>query len=156
MKKSALFGVALLCASSAAVAAPAGQVQGLYFGGGLSANSASGTDTGIGYQFFGGYELPVKTDPIKLAVEVGYMDSGDLIDGVDSNATGLWATGVGVFAVNSTVNLLVRAGFDFGDDDGFMFGVGAGFNLNKQMELRAELVERDNIESFQVNFLYRL
>ncbi len=88
------------------------------------------------------------------------MDSGDIkfcIAGfcAKDNATGLWATGVGRLQLNPQFELLARAGFDFGDDDGLMVGVGAGFNVNKQTQLRFELVERDDISSLQLNFVYR-
>lgn len=153
---------------SAALAAPALTLaQGfdsnkLFFGAGISQNDASGTDEGTGFQIFGGYEFGEVARNVNVDLEVGYMDSGDLcvrlpapFGKVCDDATGLWATGVGRLALNPQFDLLGRAGFDFGDDDGFMFGVGGGFNVNKQVQLRLEYVERDNIDSLQFNFVYR-
>ena len=45
---------------------------------------------------------------------------------------------------------------DFGDADGLMFGIGAGWKLNRQWKLRGEYVIRDDLNSLQVNFLYHL
>jgi len=54
------------------------------------------------------------------------------------------------------LNVVARAGLDIGDDDGFMFGAGLGFNLNPKMELRGEYVMRDTVDSLQVNFVMRM
>ena len=132
----------------------------LFFGVGVSQNDASGSDDGTGYQFFGGYEFGQVAQNVALDLEVGYMDTGDMDVRVgpftvDARAKGLWATGVGRLQLNPQFELLGRAGLDFGDDDGLMVGVGAGFNVNKQTQLRLELVERDDVSSLQFNFVYR-
>ena len=136
----------------------------IYLGGGISENDVgvSGFDDATGFQLFGGYELPVKIPGAKLAVEVGYWDSGDF-DGrgvffvpVSESAEGLWANGVISLHLNRSLDLIGRAGFDFGDDDGFMIGVGIGVKLNKQFELRGEYVERDETDSLQFNIVYHL
>ena len=153
-------------AAPALAAGPAGIDTGrLFFGAGISQNDASGaSDEGTGYQIFGGYEFGQVAQNVALDLEVGYMDSGDIkgcarVLGVrvcdEDNATGLWATGVGRLQLNPQFELLARAGLDFGDDDGLMVGIGAGFNVNKQTQLRFELVERDDISSLQLNFVYR-
>jgi hypothetical protein len=133
----------------------------LFFGAGVSQNDADGTDEGTGFQIFGGYEFGKVAQNVSLDAEVGYMDSGDLcvdlpfFGEVCDDATGLWATGVGRLELNPQFDLIGRLGFDFGDDDGLMFGIGGGFNVNKQTQLRLELVERDEISSLQFNFVYR-
>lgn len=73
----------------------------------------------------------------------------------DAKANGLWATGVGRLELNPQFDLIGRVGLDFGDDDGLMVGLGGGYNVNKQTQLRLELVERDNVSSLQFNFVYR-
>lgn len=138
----------------------------LYFGGGFNQNDLSGFDKETGFQFFGGYDLPVKVPNGKLSVEVGYWDSGEFEDSitvpfvgtitVKESANGLWATGVYSLPINKTVDVLGRVGLDFGDDDGFMFGVGVGFKLNRQIQIRGEFVARDEIDSLQVNLVYHL
>lgn len=128
----------------------------LFFGAGLSLNDVSGSDKGLGYQFFGGYEFGELAQNIKFDAEIGYMDTGDMDFPVGSaRAKGLWANGVGRFVLNPQWELLLRAGLDFGDDDGLMVGAGAGLNLNKQSTLRFEVVERDHVSSIEVNFVYR-
>ena len=128
----------------------------MYLGGGISINdpNAAGLDDGTGFQFFGGYDLPVKISGAKLSVEVGYWDSGDFDPGGSVN--GLWATGVIGLHLSRDVDLLGRAGFDFGDDDGFMIGIGIGVKMNRQLELRGEYVGRDQTDSLQFNVVYHL
>ena len=136
----------------------------IYFGGGLGFNSLSGIDLsdGMGFQFFGGYDLPVKMGKGKLSLEVGYMDSGNMEFGnifgipIEVKATGLWGNAVFSLPVQAKLNVVARAGLDIGDDDGFMFGAGLGFNLNPKMELRGEYVMRDTVDSLQVNFVMRM
>jgi hypothetical protein len=128
----------------------------LYLGGGISSNDSgvSFLDDGTGFQFFGGYDLPVKISGAKLAVEVGYWDSGDFDPA--GSADGLWANGVISLHLSRDVDLLGRAGFDFGDDDGFMIGIGIGVKMNRQIELRGEFVQRDETDSLQFNIAYHL
>jgi hypothetical protein len=52
------------------------------------------------------------------------------------------------------VELLGRAGYDFGDDDGFLFGIGGGYIVNKNLKLRLEYVWRDNVDSLQFNVVF--
>jgi len=141
----------------------------LFFGAGLSSNDVSGSDNGTGYQFFGGYGFGEVSPKVFVDVEVGYMDTGkmkyevcqnvpfvgNVCSSADAKAKGLWATGVGRLMVAPDIELIGRAGLDFGDDDGFMFGVGAGYLMNKNAKLRLEFVERDEVSSLQFNFVYQ-
>lgn len=160
MKKSVVaVGLALGIASGSALAQGFDQ-KNVYVGGGIGLNSVSGADDAVGFQVFAGYKLDmVKLDPIELAVEVGYMDSGDFevdtpFGSFEESAEGLWATAVGSYALDKQFNLLGRFGLDFGDDDGLMLGIGAGYEVSPQIELRAEYAIRDDIDSLQGNFLY--
>lgn len=145
-------------------AASAADVKGMYFGAGINQNDLSGFDKATGFQFFGGFGLPVRLPDGKLSLEVGYWDSGDFENSitipffgtikVKDSASGLWATGVFTLPINKTVGVLGRIGLDFGDDDGLMFGVGVGFKIDRQMEIRGEFVSRDDIDSLQANFVY--
>ena len=163
-----------LFAAQAAYAANSGlKEENFYFGAGLGINDADDSvadvpfadvdlDDATGWQIFAGYDTGVKAGPADLAIEIGYMDSGDFdveVGGFDAGsveATGLWATAVFDAPVNQTFGILGRIGMDFGDDDGLMFGIGAGFKLGRQVQLRGEYVIRDNINSLQVNFVYHL
>lgn len=158
--KRIIFGAAI------AVLGTAAQAQGLnitendfYFGAGVSHNEYEvrhWEDDAIGFQIFGGVDL-AKIDQLTLGVEVGYMDAGEAEDwGWKSDAEGIWANGVASYAIGPVVDLIGRVGVDFGDDDGFMAGAGAGFNIGPRMQIRAEYVVRDHIDSLQANFVYHL
>ncbi len=141
-------------------------VDAIYVGAGLSSNSASGLDSAMGYQIFVGMPLNINMGSVSSALEVGYMDSGEMDACVNvpffgtvcngDNATGLWANYVAAMPVSEKVDVIGRLGLDFGDDDGLMLGVGAGYNIDAKMDVRAEYVIRDNINSLQVNLAYRL
>ena len=133
----------------------------IYLGGGLNDNDLTGYSGATGFQLFAGYDLPVKITGATVSVEVGYWDSGDFDTTVgpirvETSANGLWANGVFSLHVNRTVDLLGRAGLDFGDDNGLMFGIGVGFKLNRQLQLRGEYVERDTVDSLQLNLVYHM
>jgi len=128
-----------------------------YIGGGLSSNDASNTDSAVGMQLFAGYDLPVKIPHSVLSVEVGYWDSGDMDKNHgrgDKHYDGFNANGVIAVHLSESVDFLGRMGLDFGDDDGFMAGVGIGFHLNPAMQLRFEYVARDDTDSLQANFVF--
>ena len=159
--RALFFGLVALGLSSAAMAQGFDSKK-LFFGAGLSSNDVSGFDNGTGFQLFGGYGFGEVTRNVFVDVEVGYMDTGKMsrevgfgVPSADARAKGLWATGVGRLMVAPNVELIGRAGLDFGDDDGFMFGIGAGYLLNKNAKLRLEFVERDDVSSLQFNFVYQ-
>jgi len=125
----------------------------LYVGAGLGYNDFPGSDEEVGWQVFGGYEIGAVAKDVYLDAEVGYMNAGDSRSGEDVD--GLWATAVGRLRVGPQFDLIGRLGFDFGDDDGLMIGVGAGVPLSRRSALRLEYVDRDEIGSLQLNFIYR-
>lgn len=165
MKKHLLFGFVLACVSlHAAAAEPASQRSGfnpnrLYFGGGVGLNSVTNSDNALGMQIFGGYNFGEVARNIVIDTEVGYMDTGNMrvdtpFGRANSRAKGLWASGVGRLSINPQIDLLLRLGYDFGDDDGVLFGVGGGYNLNRQTQARLEYVQRNNVDSLQLNFAF--
>src|SRR5438477_8325488 len=134
LKVSRVIAVALVAAGLSSVAsAQKFDNRRLFFGGGLSQNSISNFDNATGFQVFGGYNFPAIARNFYVDAEAGYMDTGKLkatgCTGSFCNATasGLWGSGVARYMVAPNVELLGRAGYDFGDDDGFLFGVGAGY-----------------------------
>ena len=134
----------------------------LYVGGGLSINSMSGAESAMGFQGFAGLPLAIELGIVDSAVEVGYMNSGDMdveflgrVVGSVS-ASGLWANYVATMNLSDQLQGIGRIGLDFGDDDGLMYGVGVGYGINEQMDVRGEYVARDNINSLQVNLVYRI
>lgn len=164
MKKILMAAGLALGIASAPVAAQGFNTDNLYAGAGIGMNSISGADDAWGFQIFGGYKLDMlDLDPIELAVEVGYMDTGDfeasecwfgVCHKEKFSASGVWASAVGSYAVTPELAILARLGLDFGDDDGLLFGFGAGYAVTKEIEVRAEYVIRDNINSLQANVAY--
>ena len=147
-----LIGMAL---SSVAVAQGL-DTRNLFFGAGLSSNDVSGSDSATGYQIFGGYGFGEVTKNVFIDAEVGYMDTGNMTkSGGNVKANGLWASGVGRIMVAPSVELIGRLGLDFGDDDGLLAGIGVGFLLTKNVKLRLEYVQRDNVDSVQFNFVFQ-
>ena len=164
-KKSGLF-VAAVFMSAMSLSAQSFEFDDkqLYAGGGLSFNNpdSSFLDSAMGYQFFGGYHLndDVKiADNIGLAAEVGYTNSGDFCpDNVtcfgSASVGGLWANALFDYAIDGKISALGRAGLDFGDDDGLMFGIGGGYKIDDKLSARLEYVMRDHYSSFQANVVY--
>ncbi|RFA31100.1 hypothetical protein CAI21_00035 [Alkalilimnicola ehrlichii] len=154
MKKKSLAALLTCAALSTPATALAVQMTDFYAGGGITRNQLSGWDDATGFQFFGGYNLPVETGLVDLSVELGYADSGDFeSNGQETNADGLWLTGVARYPVTPEFGILGRLGADFGDDDGLMFGIGAGYRVNVAFEIRGEYVVRDETDSLQANFV---
>ena len=143
----------------------AAQTQGIdanrvYLGGGLGANSLPGAGSARGFQFFAGYDFNVKiNEDISTALEIGYMDSGDF-DRIDfrgnfGDATGIWAAVVESAPLSNKTDMLVRLGYDFGDDDGFILGAGMQYKFDTKSALRMEYVAREHINGLQVNVLFK-
>ncbi|TMG74637.1 MAG: porin family protein [Betaproteobacteria bacterium] len=160
-----VIGAFLAIGLSSVASAQRFDTKNLFFGGGLSQNKLEGSKSGTGYQFFGGYAFGQVAPQIRVDAELGYMDSGNvekcqtfpILGSVcgSGKAKGLWANGVARYRVAPQIDLIGRAGLDFGDDDGFMFGVGGGYLLNRNSQLRLEYVVRQNINSLQFNFVYQ-
>ncbi|MDX1609609.1 MAG: outer membrane beta-barrel protein [Halofilum sp. (in: g-proteobacteria)] len=154
---AALAVAALLPVAGASAAALEGEQ--FYLGGGVSDNEIGASDAG-GFQFFLGYELPLDTDALGVAVELGYWEAGDFDRQTPSgrrsfDVDGIWLNGVASVPLSPRFDLIGRVGLDFGDDSGLMAGAGLGFDLDPSFQLRGEVIERDDTESLQLNLLYR-
>jgi len=161
MKSLRLMALALAAISfSSAAAAQGFDLRRLFVGGGLSVNTVTGSDDGAGAQVFGGYNFPAITRNLYVDAEAGYMDTGKLERKgctsafCDAKANGLWATGVVRYLVTPNVELIGRAGVDFGDDDGIMYGVGVGYITGAHFKVRLEYVQRDDVTSVQFNVVF--
>jgi hypothetical protein len=154
MKKTILV-LGLLVATSSVYAQNLDTKQ-IYFGGGLGYNSVNNNSfynnsDAVGFQVFAGLPLAVNMGSAALAVEVGYMDTGNFDRG--GSANGLWSTAVASVPLNNKLKLVGRLGYDFGDDDGVMIGGGVGFPVANKMDMRVEYVVRDHIDSLQANLV---
>lgn len=162
MKKLAIILTAVFC-----LPAQAGSfdINNLYAGGGIGFNSIDGADDATGFQAFAGYNFYEDKGPVTVSAEAGFMDSGDFdftvnIPGVPSvttstDASGLWVSATALYSINESFSALGRLGYDFGDDDGALLGIGVEYDFKQQpFGLRGEYVMRDNIDSLQINFVY--
>jgi len=154
--RAAVIGLIGLALSTVAVAQGLDTSK-LFFGAGVSSNDTSGSDNATGWQIFGGYGFGEVTRNVFIDAEIGYMDTGNMSrpGRGDVKANGLWANGVGRLLVTPSIELIGRLGMDFGDDDGLMAGIGVGFLLTRSVKLRLEFVQRDNVDSVQLNFVFQ-
>ena len=154
--RAAVIGIIAMALSSFASAAEGFDTNKLFFGAGLSSNDVSGSDSAAGWQVFGGYGFGEVATKLYIDAEVGYMDSGKMTKGLGTvSYDGLWATGVVRYLVVPSVELIGRLGVDFGDDNGLMAGIGAGLILTKNFKIRLEFVQRDNLNSVQLNLVFQ-
>ncbi len=150
-----LFAGLILASLTAGPAVANQDLDNFYLGGGV-ANNTVGNESAVGYQFIGGYDFGTVLGNANLMAEVGYWNSGTFGDGPGrASAKGLWSTAVASLPLTGYWSLLGRAGLDFGDDDGLIVGIGAAYRAAPQLDLRGEIVARDNVDSFQFNVLYR-
>lgn len=159
---SLLIAGSLACGSQFAMAQqqqPPGErfANQLYFGGGLNFNSLDDYDDALGYQVFVGWQPNYRIGELNGGIEVGYWNSGDFerTGFPDETAEGLWATAVGTMPITDNWRALARAGADFGDDDGPLFGVGVGYDATPSIAVRGEYVLRDDTDSLQLNVVWR-
>lgn len=169
MKKILAVIGTVLSLASASVVAQGVQQNEFYVGGGFSNNDVSSWDDATGYQVFVGYSLDrwlnFGLEDLSFAAELGYMDSGDFERRVcflnfgcfkdETSASGVWTSAVASYSLSPEFKLIGRIGVDFGDDDGALLGIGAGYQFNNAFELRGEYVVRDEIDSLQLNLVYR-
>lgn len=143
-----------LCVTGLVHAASEAQVQKYYFGGGFGSNKVPEfTETKTELQLFAGYR-PGESyglDPsyFSVALEAGYMDTSD----VDHD--GWWVTPVLFARVGPLTELFVRAGGEVGHDNGIVYGAGAAYQIERNMEVRLEYVEHPKAHSLQLNVVYR-
>ena len=131
-----------------------------YFGGGLNFNNLPGVGSARGFQFFGGYKFKFKlNEDISSALEIGYMDSGkfDRLSTFPKSdaAKGLWVSMLESVPLSRKTDMLVRAGYDFGDDDGLLLGTGLQYKFDTKVALRMEYVAREHLNGLQVNVLVK-
>lgn len=140
----------------------------LYVGAGLSSNSIDNFEDASGYQLLAGYDLDFKWEQLSTAIELGYMDSGDFdyslnvpgnptnISGSIVGASGVWSTAVAKYQINKDFGFIARLGYDFGDDDGAIYGAGIDYKFSPSFDVRGEYVLRNEVDSLQVNLVYFL
>jgi len=157
INKVVVYFVFLLLLSTQVLAGNKGQPlldkNEISIGAGVARNSV-GHSSEVGFQFFAAYDLDQVNllEGVNTSIELGYMDYGFS----RANSGGLWLTGVVDGVIKGNVGWLARLGLDLGDDSGFMLGGGLSYELDYKMMLRGEYVVRDDVDSIQVNFIYKL
>ncbi len=134
--------------------------QRIYIGGGLGFNNLPGFGSSRGFQFFAGYTLNAKlNDDISSALEIGYSDSGKferLTTAPKVNAVkGAWFSMLESVPLSTKTDMLVRLGYDFGDDDGLILGTGMQYNFDTKVAMRMEYVAREHMNGLQANVLVK-
>ncbi len=56
--------------------------------------------------------------------------------------------------LSSKTDMLVRLGYDFGDDDGFLLGTGMQYKFTTKVAMRMEYIARQNVSGLQANVLF--
>ena len=159
MKKeiSLVLLISLSALTPVAVQAENVERENIYLGGGLGFNSLPGFGSSRGFQFFAGYDFDFKlNEDISTAVEIGYMDSGNLKtfnSGRGNDVTGAWASVVESVPLSRKTDMLVRLGYDFGDDDGLLLGTGMQYKFDTKVAFRMEYVTREHLHGLQANLL---
>lgn len=165
MKKLALLLPATLLTlvfNTAAVAEPIKiDREKLYSGGALNSNrvdspfDGGASKTALGFSIFGGYMIDNNIDEVSTAIEVGYAQTRDFFkDTNNTDVRGLWVAGVAqkqLPEVDPGLSALLKAGVDFGDDDGILIGIGAAFKASKQIEGRLEFINKDALTVYQAS-----
>jgi len=131
-----------------------------FIGGGIGFNSLPGAGSATGIQLIGGYEFKTKlNDDITSALEIGYMDTGNFehINNTtkSDDVSGLWVAMLESVPLSRKTDMLVRLGYDFGDDDGLLLGTGLQYKFNTKIAMRMEYVARQNVNSLQANVLFK-
>lgn len=152
--------VALLALSSAAGADTSGfNPHSLYLGAGFSYNQidspfGGGSADATGVTVFAGYDLPSQIAQVRTRAELGYSQTSDFYTGADIK--GLWLAGVlekDMPEIHPRLFVLGRAGFDIGDDDGILMGVGAGMHLAPKLDVRGEFLNKDSTTVVQASLV---
>ena len=131
-----------------------------YVGGGLGFNSLPGAGSATGFQIMGGYEFKTKlNEDITSALEIGYMDTGkfDHINSTTSSddVNGVWVAMLESVPLSRKTDMLVRLGYDFGDDDGLLLGTGMQYKFTTKVAMRMEYIARQHVNALQANVLFK-
>lgn len=113
------------------------------------------SETAKGLQGFVGYDLG-KVEQISSAIEIGYAQTDDFVDGFSSDVGGLWFAGIiktPIPDADPRLQVLAKAGMDLGDDDGPFLGLGAEFRFNPVLSLRTEYLNADSLTAYQLNVI---
>lgn len=134
-----------------------------YAGGGLNYNRIDSSTLSFsdgkatGYQAFAGYEYGQRSG-FDIAGEVGLIQTEEFYDNSDIDANGIWAAAVATRAlpeINEKLSAVARLGVGIEGDDGLFMGFGAQYQVKTNIFVRAEYLNKDLTQSYQVNAAYQ-
>lgn len=134
-----------------------------YAGGGLNYNRVDSSILGgkdgkaTGYQAFAGYEYGQRNG-FDIAGEVGLIQTEEFYNNSDIDANGIWAAAVATKAlpeINEKLSAVARIGLGIKGDDGLFMGFGAQYQVKTNIFVRAEYLNKDLTQSYQVNAAYQ-
>lgn len=132
-----------------------------YAGGGLNYNridSFTGTDgKANGYQIFAGYEYGQRSG-FDIAAEVGLLQTEEFYSGSNVDADSIWGSAVATRPlpeIDAKLSAVARAGIALDGDDGLFLGFGAQYQVKANIFVRAEYLNKDLTQSYQVNAAYQ-
>lgn len=129
------------------------QLERLGFGGGFGAVTVPEfTETKSAIQLYATYRTDgmygLGSDSYSLSAELGYIDVSD------TPRDGFWLTPLVAWHATDLVDLLFRAGLEYGDDIGAVYGAGVSYQLERNMAIRLEYVMHPYANALQVNVVY--
>ncbi len=120
--------------------------------GGADVEASQFDDTDVGFRVFGGYQMTPH-----WGFELGYVNFGEMSDGVDVEIDGFEFSGTGTWEIAPKWDVFGRLGVLYWDDDtlpagspldndngeAFAAAVGARWQFSKQLSARAEFAGYD-------------
>ncbi len=153
LDRRAIFLMWVLLLAQQAFAEDGIQLERLGFGGGFgSATVPEFTESKSVIQLYATYRTDgmygLGSDNYSLSAELGYIDVSD------TPRDGFWLTPLVAWHVTDLVDLLFRAGLEYGDDIGAVYGAGISYQLERNMAVRLEYVAHPYANVLQVNVVY--
>lgn len=151
--RGALFLSLTLLVTQQAGAAEGIKLERLGFGGGFGSTMVPEfTEVKSAVQFYATYRTDgmygLGSDSFSLNAELGYIDVSD------TPRDGFWLTPVVAWHATDLIDLLFRAGLEYGDDIGAVYGAGVSYQLERNMAVRIEYVEHPYAKTVQLNVVY--
>ena len=152
MKRSGVFAAVLLLMMTVA-SAQEGGTEKYYLGGGFGSSTAPESEvTQSAMQFFAGY-----SDGMEWLDHPHYNFSieGGCTDVSDYQHDSCWVMPVVSRYINSYLDIVLRAGVEFGDDTGPIGALGFEYKIDHVYAVRLEMIERSKSQAALINLVYR-
>jgi hypothetical protein len=129
------------------------ELERLGFGGGFGSTTVPEfTEVKTAIQLYTSYRTDgmygMSSERFSYSAELGYIDVSD------TPRDGFWLTPLVAYHATDMIDLLFRAGLEYGDDIGAVYGAGISYQLERNMAVRLEYVEHPYAKTLQVNVIY--